>query len=345
MEDCLARIFTHPVIQAPMVGVSTPQLAAAVSNAGGVGSLGIGASSVAAAQHMIEETRGLTSAAFNVNVFCHPPAQRDQVLETAWIEYLTPLFHEFDVSPPVDVKEIYKSFVEDDEALRMLLAMRPAIVSFHFGLPPQEHINALRDAGIITLATATNLSEVRLIEDAGIDAIVAQGIEAGGHRGQFDLSEHDLGLSMSVLMRLLVRNTRLPVIAAGGIMDTRGVKAALTLGAAAVQMGTAFILCPESGADSAYRAALKSERAADTRLTSAISGRPARGLANRFMEIGSIGPRVPSYPVAYDIGKTLYAVSKAQGSDAFGAYWAEQGAALAREVPAAVLVASILSGI
>ncbi|MER8634248.1 nitronate monooxygenase [Mesorhizobium opportunistum] len=342
MHSCLKRIFAQPLIQAPMVGVSTPQMAAAVSNAGGLGSLGIGASPVAAAQDMIEETRGRTSAAFNVNVFCHPPPQRDSAVEAEWLEYLAPIFHEFGFTPPAALKEIYKSFVEDEEAFRMLLIMRPKIVSFHFGLPPQDRINAMRDAGILTMATATNVDEVRLIEAAGIDVVVAQGVEAGGHRGQFALSERDLGLSLSVLIRLAVRSTRLPVIAAGGIMDVQGVRAALALGAAAVQMGTAFVLCPESAADSTYRAALKSERAIDTRLTSAISGRPARGIANRFMEIGAMGPPVPSYPVAYDVGKRLHTVTRAKGCDAFGAYWAGQGAALAREMPAAKLVADIL---
>jgi nitronate monooxygenase len=191
-----ARLFNlaHPIIQAPMAGVSTPDLAAAVSNTGGLGSIGIGASTVAAAQRMIEETRARTSGLFNVNVFCHAPAQRDAAREAAWLAHLTPLFEEFGAVPPVELKEIYRSFLEDEEAFQMLLALRPPIVSFHFGIPSEDHLAALRAAGIRTMATATNRHEAERIERAGIDAIVAQGIEAGGHRGSFEPAEHDPAL-------------------------------------------------------------------------------------------------------------------------------------------------------
>ena len=286
----LRDLFTHPIIQAPMAGVSTPALAAAVSNAGGLGSIAIGASSATVARRMIEDTRALTPGPFNVNVFCHAPAQRDAQVEAEWLNFLSPIFQEFEAASPTSLNEIYRSFVDDEDAFRMVLDMRPAVVSFYFGIPAQDRIQALHDAGIFTLATATNLEEARQIEQAGIKAIVAQGIEAGGHRGQFNPAKHDPALSMSVLVSLLVRHVGIPVIAAGGIMDAQGIKAALSLGASAAQMGTAFILCPESAADAAYRAALKSDRAYDTRLTAAISGRPARGLPNRFMALGATGP-------------------------------------------------------
>lgn len=337
----LRDLFTHPIIQAPMAGVSTPALAAAVSNAGGLGSIGIGASSVEVARRMIEDTRALTPAPFNVNVFCHETAHRDAVVEAAWLDFLRPVFAEFGAEAPVALSEIYRSFLDDDDAFAMLLAQRPPVVSFHFGIPAPDRVRALHDAGIATLATATNLDEARRIEAAGIQGLVAQGIEAGGHRGHFDPSSHDPGLSMSVLVSLLVRESRLPVVAAGGIMDAAGIRAALSLGAAAVQMGTAFVLCPESSADAAYRAALKSDRAYDTRLTAAISGRLARGLANRFMQLGTVGPAIPSYPVTYDAGKALHAAAKAKGSSEFAAQWAGQGAPLAREMPAAELIAQL----
>jgi nitronate monooxygenase len=338
-----ARLFglAHPVIQAPMAGVSTPALAAAVADAGGMGSLGIGAASVEAARQMIEETRSRTSGLFSVNMFCHAPARRDAAVEAGWIEQLRPFFREFDAAPPTGLTEIYRSFVEDEDAFRMLLATAPPVVSFHFGLPPRDWIAAFRAAGIGTMATATNRQEARAIEAAGVEVIIAQGTEAGGHRGVFDPEAHDPALSMPVLVSQLLRDTRLPVVAAGGIMQGREIKAALTLGAAAAQLGTAFVLCPESAADAAYRAVLKSDQAYDTRFTSAISGRPARGIANRLGRFEG-GP-IPAYPVAYDAGKALHAAAKARGEHGFAAHWAGQGAPLAREMPAAELVRTLVA--
>ncbi|WP_027797416.1 NAD(P)H-dependent flavin oxidoreductase [Paraburkholderia acidipaludis] len=334
-----------PVIQAPMAGVSTPQLAAAVSNAGGLGSLGIGASTPDQARKMIEEARSLTREPFNVNVFCHLPAQRHAEREAAWLRHLAPLFAEAGIAPPAALNEIYTTFLEDDAVFGLLIDLRPAVVSFHFGLPSADRIRALREAGITTLASATSLGEAALIEQAGVDAIVAQGIEAGGHRGVFDPEAVDERLSTAVLVRLLVERTKLPVIAAGGIMDGQGIKAALDLGAAAAQLGTAFILCPESAANASYRTNLKSERAAATRLTSVLSGRPARGMVNRLIAFGeSPGSPVPApYPVAYDAAKQLNAAAAKLGNHEFAAQWAGQGAPLARELPAAQLVQTLVA--
>lgn len=333
-----------PIIQAPMAGVATPALAAAVSNAGGLGSLGIGASTVAQARQAIRETRALTDLPFNVNVFCHEAARRDAEREAAWTKRLAPLFAEFGVDAPAALDEIYKTFLTDEEAFRLLLDERPAIVSFHFGLPAPEKITALREAGIKMLATATNLAEARAIEAAGIDGIVAQGIEAGGHRGMFDPEAVDERLSTSVLVRLLATRINLPVIAAGGIMDGAGIRAALDLGAVAAQLGTAFVLCPESAANAAYREKLKSERASVTRLTPVLSGRPARGIVNRFITYCEEpdSPPIAAYPVAYDITKQLNAAAEKSGNHEFAAHWAGQGAPLARELPAAQLVETLV---
>lgn len=330
----------YPIIQAPMAGVSTPELAAAVSNAGGLGSLGIGASNAAQAGQMIEATRSLTDRPFNVNVFCHAPARRDAAREQAWLRHLEPLFAQCGARPPQSLDEIYKSFLEDDDTYRMLLSLRPAVVSFHFGLPSTDRIATLRRAGIRTFASATNLHEALLIQQAGVDAVVAQGVEAGGHRGMFDPDAADERLSTAVLTRLLVQRLNLPVIAAGGIMDGNGIKAAQALGASAAQLGTAFILCPESAANASYRANLKSERAAATRLTAVLSGRPARGMVNRLIVHGeSAGSPVPAdYPVAYDAAKQLNALAAKQGNHEFAAQWAGQGAPLAREMPAGELL-------
>lgn len=335
----------YPIIQAPMAGVSTPELAAAVSNAGGLGSLGIGASTTDQTRQMIKETRALTTKPFNVNVFCHMPVRRDQAREAAWLRYLAPLFAEVGEPMPTSLDEIYKTFLEDDATFETLLELRPAVVSFHFGLPSADRLKALRDIGIKALATATNLCEAMLIEQAGIDAIVAQGIEAGGHRGMFDPDSTDEHLSTAVLVRLLARQMKLPIIAAGGIMDGAGIEAALTLGAVATQLGTAFILCPESAANANYRENLKSERAAVTRLTSVLSGRPARGIVNRLIVFGeAVGsPEPAAYPVAYDAAKRLHAAAAKLGNYEFAAQWAGQGAPLARELPAEVLIRQLVA--
>ncbi len=332
-----------PIIQAPMAGTSSPALAAAVANAGALGSVGVGATNAGGAQKMIAEIRERTNRSFNVNVFCHRPAKPDAAVEKAWIERLRPEFAAVGAEPPAALTEIYKSFVEDDEMLAMLLAEKPKIVSFHFGLPSADRIQALKNAGIVLLGSATNLQEGQALAAAGLHAVVGQGYEAGGHRGAFDENAEDARLGTMTLTRLLVRNLDIPVVAAGGIMDGAGIAAALTLGASAAQLGTAFIACPESLADEGYRKALMSPSAHRTTMTRIISGRPARSLANRFTALGADIPAgdVPSYPITYDLGKALNAAAKTAGDYGFGAQWAGQGAPLARALPAADLVAAL----
>lgn len=329
-----------PIIQAPMAGVSTVRMAAAVSEAGGLGSIAIGAGNPGQAKAAITELHGLTDKPFNVNLFCHRPAQADAEREARWLEYFAPHFAAVGAAPPAALTEIYKSFVNDEAMLDVLLAERPPVVSLHFGLPPQTYIDALKKAGILLMACATTVEEAAQIEQAGIDIVVAQGVEAGGHRGVFEDTGVDAGIGTFALVRLLARSTKLPVIAAGGIMDGQGIAAAMMLGASAAQMGTAFILCPESSANAHYRARMKSAQVNDTRITDVISGRGARGLPNKlFDEIGASGhPPVPDYPIAYDAVKALSAAAAAKGVQDYAVNWAGQGAALAREMPAADLV-------
>jgi nitronate monooxygenase len=329
----------HPIIQAPMVGVSTPELVAAVSNAGALGSLALGASTAAQVEAMIRATRALTSAPFNVNLFCHRPAVADTAREAAWLTQLQPLFAEFGAQPPAQLNEIYLSFLANEDTLNVLLKERPAVASFHFGLPPRAWITALKAAGIVTLACVTSVEEALLAEEAGVDALVAQGVEAGGHRGVFDTTQDRL-LGTFAVTSLVARASSLPVIAAGGIMNGAGIAAALQLGASAVQMGTAFILTPESAANAHFRAALLGERAHNTRVSPAISGRPARGMVNRlFDELDGLGAgNLPDYPIAYDAAKALVAAASAQGNTDFAVQWAGQGAPLARELPTARLI-------
>ena len=326
-----------------MAGVSSPRLAASVCGAGGLGSIAVGATNATGARTMIDDVRGHTDRPFNVNVFVHNSPKADPVQDAAWLQWLAPRFAEFGASPPNTLKTIYKSFADDPDMLAMLLDRAPPVVSFHFGLPPADALSALRMRGIYLMATATNLEEARLIEAAGIDAIVAQGIEAGGHRGVFNPDARDDALGTMALTRLLVRQCRLPIIAAGGIMDGAGIAAAIDLGAVAAQLGTAFIRCPESMADDAYRAALTGPGAYHTTLTRLISGRPARALESRFTalvdHLEAYLP--PDYPIAYDAGKALHAAAKARGEYGFGAYWAGQGAPLARTMSAADLVLTL----
>lgn len=334
---------TVPLIQAPMAGVSTALLAASVCEAGGLGSIGVGATDAPGARTMIEAVRARTGRAFNVNLFVHASPQPDPEREAAWLEWLAPQFADFGAEPPATLRIIYKSFADDPDMLSALLELAPPIVSFHFGLPAADVLSALRERGIYLMATATSLEEARAIEAAGIDAVVAQGIEAGGHRGVFDPDAPDDALGTVALTRLLVRQCGLPIIAAGGIMDGAGIAAALDLGATAAQLGTAFVACPESAADEAYRTALNGHGAYHTTLTPLISGRPARALPNRFTALADQlgGRRQPDYPIAYDAGKALHAAAKAKGEHGFGAQWAGQGAPLARAMPAAELVRTL----
>lgn len=342
MESLLETLdIDLPIIQAPMAGVSSPAMAAAVSNAGALGSIGVGATDAAGARGMIAAFRERCNRSLNVNVFCHQPASANDAIETAWLERLRPHFERWGAQPPTKLREIYRSFVEDDALLTALLADRPRVVSLHFGVPSAERIRALREAGIVLLASATNLAEGRAAVKAGVNAVVAQGFEAGGHRGVVDPSAEDDCLGTMALTRLLVRELDVPIIAAGGIMDGAGIAAALRLGASAAQLGTAFIACAESQADAGYREALFSDAANHTVITRAISGRPARCLQNRFTVLGSgVSPQeIPSYPIAYDAGKALNAVAKAAHEPGYGAQWAGQGAPLARSLPAGEMVA------
>jgi nitronate monooxygenase len=330
-----------------MAGTSTPALAAAAANAGALGSIGVGAVNAASAQKMIADFGTRSRRSLNVNLFCHPPARSDPVREAAWIERLRPEFTRLGAEPPRRLTEIYPSFLADRPMLDMLLTAKPKVVSFHFGVPPEQTVRAFREAGVVTLASATSLTEARMAERAGVNAIVAQGYEAGGHRGMFDPDAEDDRLGTIALTRLLVQRLNVPVIAAGGIMDGAGINAILKLGASAAQMGTAFISCPESDADAGFRAALASEAAFHTTMTRVISGRPARCLANTFTAWGRdvTAATIPDYPIAYDAGKALNAAGKSMKATGYGAQWAGQGAPMARSLPAAELIATLVNEI
>lgn len=333
-----------PIVQAPMAGTSTPEMAAAVSNAGALGSIAVGAATVEAASKAIQHVRLGTSRPFNVNVFCHGKPRRDPDKERKWLKFLGPEFAVFNTAAPASLAEIYTSFCEDDAMYAVIREARPRVVSFHFGLPGPQWIAGLKETGIVLFATATSPKEAYAAVDAGVDVIVAQGYEAGGHRGVFDPDGPDDRLSTFPLVQLLCRELDVPVLAAGGIMDGKGIGAALQLGAAGVQLGTAFVATDESAADEGYRVTLFSDAARHTVMTRAISGRPARCLSNTLTGLGqSARPdAVPDYPIAYDAGKALNSAAKAAGNLSYGAHWAGQGAPLARALPAGQLVEALI---
>lgn len=327
----------HPIFLAPMAGISTPKLAAEVSNQGGLGALGLGASTMPQAEQQILATLALTDLPFQVNFFCHQSKVPDPQVQQTWLDSLKPEFESFGASAPSELKCIYPSFTDHDDYLRMVLETKPKVISFHFGLPLAHQIRALKQAGIITMVTATNLIEAQRIEAAGIDIIIAQGVEAGGHRGIFN--EHlDAALTTKELVQLLVKHCHIPIVAAGGIMHGQHIREFLHLGASAVQMGTAFVQCQSSNANAAYREALFTQ--ALTQITASISGRPARGLINTWhTQIDQPErPDVPPYPYTYDVAKQLHTLASAQGDHRYAAFWAGANVAQIRRIEASDLM-------
>ena len=327
----------HPIFLAPMAGVSTPELAAEVSNQGGLGSLGLGANTPQNAREQILKTQALTENSFQVNFFCHQSTELNLEKAKQWIEYLRPHFEKFGVQPPQELHCIYPSFLDNDDFLNVVLETKPKAVSFHFGIPHPHQIKALKEAGILTMVSATNLIEAQAIEAAGIDIIVAQGIEAGGHRGIFNQT-FDAAIKTSDLVQLIVKHCKLPVVAAGGIMTGLQAKHMLGLGATAVQLGTAFVQCQTSNASAEYRKALFTEPV--TQISASLSGRPARGLLNHWhTKIDSpTRPLQPEYPYAYDLAKQLNALASKHHDYGFGAFWAGSNVAQIRELGASDLV-------
>jgi nitronate monooxygenase len=327
----------HPLIQAPMAGVQLSALAAAVSNAGALGSLPCAMLAPDAMRKELAALSAATSRPFNVNFFCHTPPVPDEARERAWRAKLTPFYREYGIDPekiPAGPGRVPFSA----EAAAVLDEFEPAVVSFHFGLPAPELLKRIRARGAKILSSATTVEEARWLEAQGVDAIIAQGVEAGGHRGNF--LSHDLTTQLGTfaLLPQVVRAVKVPVIAAGGIADAKGIAAAMALGAAGVQLGTAYLLCPEATTSAVHRAALKSEAARHTALTNLFTGRPARGIVNRVMrELGAIDSAAPEFPLGTAAIAPLRAKAEAQGSGDFSPLWSGQNPTGCREIPAAEL--------
>jgi nitronate monooxygenase len=327
----------HPVIQAPMAGVATPKLAAAVSRAGALGSLG---SAVLPPDELVGQARVVRDATdrpFNVNFFCHEPPELADPDVARSRERFDVLYRELGLDPP---DPFVPPIAFDDARLEALLEIRPTVASFHFGLPDNAALEAIRDAGCRVLASATTVAEAEELAGRGVDVVIAQGAEAGGHRGSFLVPGDDGPVGTLALVPQVVDAVDVPVIAAGGIADGRGLAAALALGAAGAQIGTAFLACPEAATHPLYREALLSARAEATTVTRALSGRPARALRNRAVEEGG-GDPLP-FPAQASVTRPLGEAAAARGSADFLAMWAGQGAPLAREMPAAELVKGIV---
>jgi nitronate monooxygenase len=326
-----------PIIQAPMAGVQANALAVAVSNAGGLGSLPCAMLSLDAMRNELAAIRAQTSKPFNVNFFCHAPSAPSAEREAAWRAALAPYYKEFGIDAgAIPVGPGRAPF--SSEAADVLNEFKPAVVSFHFGLPSAELLARVRAWGSKVLSSATTVEEARWLEAHGVDAIIAQGVEAGGHRGMFLSDDLTSQVGTIALVPQIVRTVRLPVIAAGGIADARSVAAAMELGAAGVQIGTAYLLCPEAATSVVHRAALKSEAARHTALTNLFTGRPARGIVNRIMkELGPISSTAPAFPFATAAIAPLRAKAEGQSSGDFSPLWSGQNASGCKEVPAAQL--------
>lgn len=326
-----------PIIQAPMAGVQGSALAMAVSNAGGLGSLPCAMLGVEAMRSELAAIKAHTDRPFNVNFFCHAQPRLDAGREAAWRAALAPYYREFGIDAdaiPAGSGRIPFSA----EAAGVLEEFEPPVVSFHFGLPSPELLARVRAMGAKILCSATTVDEARWLEARGVDAVIAQGLEAGGHRGIFLSDDLSTQVGTLALVPQVVAAVSVPVIAAGGIADARGVAAALALGAAGVQVGTAYMLCPEATTTAIHRAALKSEAARHTALTNVFTGRPARGIVNRVMrELGPIRSDAPAFPLATAAVAPLRAKAEAMGSGDFSPLWSGQNASGCREVPAAVL--------
>lgn len=335
-----------PILQAPMAGAQGSALAVAVGQAGGLGALPCAMLAADAVRAEVAAIRaGLGDKPFNLNFFCHQPPAPDAAREAQWRQALAPYYREYGIDPAsIAAGPGRNPFTA--EAARLVAELRPAVVSFHFGLPAPELLASVHATGARVLSSATTLEEGLWLQAHGADAVIAQGLEAGGHRGHFLSDDLTRQLGTLALARQLARALRVPVIAAGGIADAPGVAAALALGAAGVQVGSAYLLCPEANISAVHRAALASPACRHTALTTLYSGRPARGIVNRLMrELGPLAAVAPPFPLAGGAVAPLRAKAEAAGSGDFSSLWAGQNAYGCRALPAAELTRELARGL
>ena len=332
----------HPIVLAPMAGAIDAELAIEVCEAGGLGSLPVAMLNEPQMREQIAKVRSRTRKPLNVNFFCHKPPALDNAREARWRDRLRPYYRELGIDPAAAAPSSNRT--PFDAALCAAVEeLRPEVVSFHFGLPDAALLKRVKQAGCVVLSSATTADEARWLEQRGVDAVIAQGSEAGGHRGIFLGDDISTQVGTFALVPQVVDAVKVPVIAAGAIADARGIAAALALGAAGVQLGTAYLFCPEAKISAPHRAALKASRSDGTALTNLMTGRPARGIVNRVMrELGPIGDIAPAFPLAAAALAPLRAQAEAQGSGDFSPLWSGQAASLGREMPARELTAKLV---
>ncbi len=333
----------HPIVLAPMAGAVDTRLAIAVAEAGGLGSLPVAMLNQQQMRDQLATIRSATRKPINVNFFCHTPPVPSNAREARWRDRLKPYYEELGIDPAAPVPSSNRT--PFDAALcETVEELRPEVVSFHFGLPEPALLKRVKAAGCIVMGSATTAEEARWLEDRGTDVVIAQGNEAGGHRGIFLGDDISTQPGTFALVPQVVDAVKVPVIAAGGIMDGRGIAAAFALGAAGVQVGTAYMFCPESTISPVHRAALKAARSDGTALTNLMTGRPARGIVNRLMrEIGPISDLAPEFPLAGGAIAPLRSMTEGQGSGDFSPLWSGQSASLGSEMPARELTAKLVN--
>ncbi len=329
---------THPIIQAPMAGASTPAMAVAASNAGALGSLGCAMMKADALRELGKDMKNQTNRAVNFNFFCHTePASSAETGEAARA-LMKPYYDEHRLGEVKDANPTHFPFGE--EICDVMLEIAPKVISFHFGLPPADLVQKLKDNGSVILSSATTVAEAKWLEANGADAIIAQGFESGGHRGFF-LESEDACIGTMALVPQIVDAVSVPVIAAGGIADARGIKAAFALGASGVQIGTAFLNCVEAGIPSVHKKELLASDGSNTRTTKVFSGRPARGIINRYMEeMREHEPDLPDFPIMNTLTGPLRKASGTANSPDFVSLWSGQAVGLNRESTTEELIQS-----
>jgi len=338
-DDRIQRLFNIklPIIQAPMAGSSTTEMAIAVAVAGGLGSLPSAQMTPAQLTEALIKFRKATSAPVNVNFFCHTPAGNDALVDRQWRKRLESYYTQFDIDPEVQVASANRAPF-DDAYCSVVEALRPEVVSFHFGLPSYLLLDRVRRAGAKIISSATMVREAVWLEAHGCDAVIAMGVEAGGHRGNFLTDDMSAQVGTMSLLPQVVDAVEVPVIAAGGIADGRGIVAAFSLGAAAVQIGTAYLFSPEAKVSKIHREALENTSDDGTAVTNVFTGRPARGVQNRLIrEIGPLSPSAPAFPFAGGALAPLHAKAEAVGLGDFTNLWSGQSARLSPHLPAGQL--------
>lgn len=327
----------YPIIQAPMASAASIELAAAVSNAGGLGSLGL---SYYKFEDILSDYKSLlrkTNHSINLNFFTHKNPKKNDIQAKKYMNEMQKYFSEYNI--PIIPNLINTTEPFNSEHLELLLKMNPKVVSFHFGLPNSNYIKSIKQQKILIISTATTVKEAKILEDSGVDAIIAQGFEAGGHRGTFASSYNEGEIGLFSLLPQIVDATSVPIIAAGGITNGRGIAAALMLGAKGVQLGTAFLSCPEATVHPLWKKALSESYEKETRITKAFTGRPARGIVNRLLnDMENKKDIIPDFPTVGSVVKPLAHAAAKQGKNDFLSLWAGQSAPMNRNVTSKKLV-------